>query len=108
MEGEPEFLPALERLQTLYPRSYAQGTTSTSEGAEQIDGQDVKLSAHTHSGATALDPSLGGGDPSPTRPSLLVDTWLNGASTYGGQVHLDISALAGEETLAGADTLGVI
>ena len=31
---EPSFLPELKRIQTLYPRAYTRGTTSTSEGAE--------------------------------------------------------------------------
>ena len=47
MEGEPLFLPALERLQTFYPGAYARGTTSTSEGAENWD-LNVKFSVHTH------------------------------------------------------------
>ena len=34
VEEEPLFIPALERLQTLYPRFYACGTTYTSKGAE--------------------------------------------------------------------------
>ena len=46
-EGEPLFLLALERLQTLYPRAYTQGTISTSEGAEYWD-LNVKLSARAH------------------------------------------------------------
>ena len=33
VEGEPLFLPALERLQTLYPEAYARGTIYTSEVA---------------------------------------------------------------------------
>ena len=37
VEGGPLFLPALERLQTLYPGAYARGTTSTSEGAERLE-----------------------------------------------------------------------
>ena len=34
VEGEAQFLPALERLQTLYPGAYARGSTSTNEGAD--------------------------------------------------------------------------
>ena len=37
VEGEPLFLAALERLQTLYPGAYTHGTISTSEGAELSD-----------------------------------------------------------------------
>ena len=44
MEGEPLFLPDLERPQTLYPSAYARGTTSMSEGAENWD-INVKLSS---------------------------------------------------------------
>ena len=61
----------------------------------------------THPGAAILGSSLGGGDPSSTRPSLLENTWLEGASAYGGQENLDISELEGAETLAGAEILGI-
>ena len=109
MEGEPLFLPALERLQTLYPGAYARGSTSTHEGAEQ-KLIDVKLSARTHPGAALKDSFLRGGDPSPTRPSSLgggsVDSspitrksWLDGGSAYGGQRKIDISTLAGAEDI---------
>ena len=37
VERGPLFLPALERLQTLYPGAYVQGTTYTSEGTELMD-----------------------------------------------------------------------
>ena len=79
-----------------------------SECAENLD-LDVKLSVRTHPVASGLDSFPGGGDPSPTQPSLLVGapidlspitqkTWIDGGSTYGGQNVLDISALALAET----------
>ena len=62
--------------------------------------------ARTHLGAVVVDSSLGGGDPSPTRPSSLGDNWMDGESAYGDQEHSDFSILAGAKTLAGAETLG--
>ena len=62
VEGGPLFLPALERLQTFYPRAYVRGAASTSEGAGNWD-LNVKLSACTHPGTAGLDSSLGGGAP---------------------------------------------
>ena len=72
MKGEALFLPALERLQTLYPGAYARVSTSTNEGADlELDTLDVKLSARTHPGADGINSFLRGGDPFPTRPSSL-------------------------------------
>ena len=98
MEGEALFLPALERLQTLYPGVYSRGSTSTHEGAEPVkfDKLNVKVSARTHPGAAGFNAFLGGGDPSLTRPSSLVGammdespvtrkSWLDGGSAYEGQ-----------------------
>ena len=88
VEGGTLFLPAIERLQTLYPGAYARSTTSTSEGAELMnidENLDVKVSVRNHPGAAVLDSSLGGGDFSPTRLSSLVETWLEGESAYRGQ-----------------------
>ena len=66
VEGETLFLPALKRLQTLYLRAYARGTTYTSEGVEMLevnlDDLDPKRSACTHPGDSGLNPSLGGDD----------------------------------------------
>ena len=64
VEGEPLFILERERLQALYLGAYTQGTTSTSEGAENLY-LNVKLSARTHPGAAGLDSPLGGDDPSP-------------------------------------------
>ena len=58
MEGKSLFLPEIERLQTLYPRAYARGNTSTSEGADNWN-LNVKLSVRTHPGATGLESFLG-------------------------------------------------
>ena len=57
----------IQRLQTLYPGAYARGTTSTSEGVElsDIENLDVKLSARTHPVSAGVNPSPGGGDPPP-------------------------------------------
>ena len=107
VEGGGLFLPAVERLQTLHPGAYARGTTSTSDGAKNLD-LDVKLSARTHPGAAGLDSFPGGSDLSPTRPSSLVGapidlspvtlkTWRDGGSAYGGQGKFDVSALAEAE-----------
>ena len=87
VEGEPLILPALKLLQTLYPGAYAWVTTSTSEGAElsDIDNINVKLSARTHPGAAGVNPSPGGGDPYPTQPSSIVKTCLDRTSAYRGQ-----------------------
>ena len=68
MKGEPLFIPALERLQTLYPGAYTRGATYTYEGAE-LDPTCLQLSARTHPGAAGLDSLLRGGYPSPTRLS---------------------------------------
>ena len=103
MEGGDLFLPSRERLKTLYPKDYARGTTSTSEGAENWDIH-VKLSARTHPGAAGSDSSLGGGNPSLARPTSLVGapidlltvtwkTWLDRGSAYGGQKNSDLSTL---------------
>ena len=116
-------LPALERLQTLYPGAYARGSTSTHEGADsEMENLDVKVSARTHPGAAGFNSSLRGGDPSPTRPSSLVgatsDTspvtrksWTDGGSAYGGQKNIDLSTLAGVEDVwdrvKGGDGVGV-
>ena len=100
VEGEPRFLPALERLQTLYPGAYARGAISTSEGAENWF-LNVKLSPLTHPVAAGLESSLGGGDPPPTRPPSLVGapihlspvsrkTWPDGESAYGDQKKIQI------------------
>ena len=116
MQGEPLFIPELERLQTLYPRAYAQGTTSTSEGAENWD-MNVKLITCTHLGAAGLDSSLGVGDPTPTQPASLMGapiyllpvirkSWLDGGSAYGDQEHTYLFALVSGGTLLGAETLG--
>ena len=105
MEGEALFLPALERLQTLYPGAYPRGAKSTHEGAEQ-ENLDVKLSARTHPGAAGFNSFLGGGDPSPTQLSLLVGatidespvtrkSWLDGGGAYGGQRKIYLSTLTG-------------
>ena len=62
VEREALFLPALERLQTLYPGAYAQGSISTHEGAElKLENLDVKVSARTHPGAAGSNSFLGGG-----------------------------------------------
>ena len=99
VEGGPLFLPALERLQTLYPGAYNWGATSTHEVAE-LEHLNVKLSMRTHLGTAGLSAFLGGGDPSPIQPSSLVgaaidespDTrksWLDVGSAYGGQRNLN-------------------
>ena len=109
------FLPEIYLLQTLYPRAYFQGTTSTSEGAET--NLDVKLCARTHTGAARLDSFPEGGDPSPTRPSSLVGvmtdespvtrkSWLDGESAYGGQRKLDLSTLARVEIFFAGGRVG--
>ena len=96
VEGEPLFILALKRLQTLYPGAYSWGAKSTHGGAEL---QIVNLSDRTHPGAAGINSFLGGGDPSPTRPSFLVSasidsssitwkSWLDGGSAYGGQEKL--------------------
>ena len=107
VEGEALFLPALERLQTHYPGAYAWGSTSMHEGAElQMETLNAKLSARTHPGAAGFNSFLGGGDPSPTRPSSLVGvtidespitrkSWLDRGSAYGCQTKIDPSTLAG-------------
>ena len=110
MEREALFLPALERLQTLYPGAYARGSTSTKEGADTVDELYAKLSARTHPGAAVKDSFLRGGDPSPTRPSSLGGasndsspitrkSWLDGGSAYGGQSKIDLLTLAGAEDI---------
>ena len=66
-EWGPLFLPALERLQTLYPGAYARGTTSTSEGAEILEDLNMKLSAHNHLGAFGLNTSRGEVTPPPPK-----------------------------------------
>ena len=66
VEGEPLFLPALERLQNLYPRAYNRGTTATTTLG--LEGEVIPLSACTHTGVSGIDLFLGGGDPYPTRP----------------------------------------
>ena len=63
VEGEALFLPALERLQALYPGAYTRSATSTLGGAEFLK---IILSEHTHLGAASFNSFLGGGDPSPT------------------------------------------
>ena len=106
LEGGALFLPALERLQTLYPGAYARGSTSTNEGADTVEELEIKLSARTHPGAAVKDSFLRGGDPSPTRPSLLggasndsspitQKSWTDGGSAYGGQTNLYLLTLAG-------------
>ena len=119
VEGEPLFLPALERLQTLYPGAYARGATSTHGGAEF---SIINLSKRTHPGAHGFNSFLGGGDPSPIQPSSLggesIDSpsitqksWLEGGSTYGGQAKIDLLTLAGAEDVfavgEGRDGVGV-
>ena len=97
--GGALFLPALERLQNLYPQAYARGSTSTHEGVDNKN-LDVKVSVRTHPGAAGFHSILGGGDPYPTRPSLLVGTtidefpvtqksWLDRGSAYGAKVQLN-------------------
>ena len=101
MEGGALFLPALERLQTLYPGAYARGSTSTYEGAYKLS-LDIKVSARTQL-IRRFQCYLGGVDPSPTRPSSLGSlpitgkSWLDGGSAYGGQSKIDVSTLAGPE-----------
>ena len=65
VEGEALFLPALKRLQTLYPVAYARGSTSTHEGAEPIVNLNAKMSARTHPGAAGLIHSWGEVTPPP-------------------------------------------
>ena len=70
------------------------------------DGSARFQSARTHPGAAVVDSSLGGGYTSPTRPSLLGETWRDRESSHRGQEHSDFSAWAGAETLAEAAILG--
>ena len=70
--GEGLFLATLERIQTLYPGSYAWGATSTiPPGPEARKGphkvRDLELDGRTHMGAARFDLFLGGVDPSPIR-----------------------------------------
>ena len=111
------FLPALKRLQTLYPRAYSLGATFTHGGAES---KIVNLSESTHPGATGINSFLEGGDPFPTRLSslggALIDSspitlkyWYDGGSAYGtefgsekGKVMLVVRAIYGLKS-SGAD-----
>ena len=64
VEGGALFLPALERLGTLYPRAYARGATSTTPPGP--GGGELELGKRTHTVYAGFELFRGGVTPPPS------------------------------------------